>query len=367
VRVLRALAPRTGSFAAFAFLLAACQCGREAPARAPVTEQARDAAALPTLPGAIWFVDDGPPRKLVRLANNTRREISIPDADLFPSRFTLPDGRLVAIASRGDGSADSEQLALVAADGAVERIGPSGAMVRDPVVDPGGAWIVFAGTLDGHSDLYRLELATGDLARLTEDREGNFAPALLGDGVVFASSRDGDSEIYRMAGLDPKAQLRLTAFHKDDWSPVAAADGTLVFLTDREGPVRLFVMGVDGTHQRRLTSRGADEGDELEPTWSADGKRLAYVVEHRSERSVRVRELATGEDRILSPAGAYDAEPSFSPDGAWLALAREGERPRGGHGHGHGSANAIWVVRLSDGVAYPVASGRLPRWVRAQP
>lgn len=311
---------------------------------APVT-----ARELPALPGTIWFVDDAK-RMLSRIASGKRTDVTIADATLFPSRWSLPDGRLVAIASRGDGSPESEQLALVAADATVARLGPVAAMVRDPTVDPRGRWIVIAANLDGHSDLYRIDLETQQAARITNDPKGNFAPvALAADAIAFVSSRDDNSELYRMAAKGGKPQ-RLTAFHKDDWAPVASPDGaTIVFSSDREGPVRLFVMAADGTLQRRLTTRGAEEGDELEVTWSRDGKRIAYIVEHKRERTLRLREVATGEERTLTPPNAHDFEPSFSPDGAWLAVSRDG---------------ALWAIEVATGASHQLtdASSRLPRW-----
>jgi TolB protein len=298
------------------------------------------------LPGTLWFVHDG---VLRRMARGQRHDVAA-DSPLFPSRFALPDGRLVAIASRGDGSPESEQLALVAADGRVTRVGPRAPLVRSPAVERGGTSIVVEANIDGHSELYRIDVATGTPTRLTDNKQGNFAPVAFEDDIVFESSRDGNIELYRLA-----TQQRLTAFHKDDWGALPSPDNrTIIFSSDREGPVRLFAMAPDGTGQRRLTTRAADEGDELEPAWSPDGTRVAYVVETKRERTVRVRDLASGEERIVSPAGARDADPCFSPDGAWVVVARESFKPT--------EPGVVWAVRLVDGAAIAVAKGRLPRW-----
>jgi len=307
------------------------------------------AAAVPVLPGVIWYSE---PHALVRVTGGKRTVIA---GELFPSRWSLPDGRLVAIASKGDGSPDAEQLALVAADGTVTRIGPTAASVREPAVDPRGRWIAAAINQDGHSDLYRLELATRKLARLTTDKQGNFTPAIAGSFLVFASSRDGDSEIYRLPITGKGKAQRLTAFHRDDLDPTPSPDGkTIAFLSDREGPMRIFVMAPDGTHQRRLTDR-AEAASELEPTWSRDGKQLAYIVEREHDRQLVVRDVAATTERTLTPAGVRDAEPSFSPDGTWIVVTREANHE-------------------GDLVALPVAGGepiritsspaieRLPRW-----
>jgi TolB protein len=329
-------------------VLAGCDAKRE-PAAAepkPAPKPAAIDARVAALPGVLWFVDDAA-RSLARLERGVRTEVTLSDgARLFPSRWSLPDGRLVAIASRGDGSANSEQVALVAGDGSVTRIGSAAAMVRDPAVARDGRWIVVAANPDGHMDLYRIEKLSS--ARITRDPKGSFTPTVLtADTIAFASSRDDNSEIYRATVDGEGTAQRLTAFHKDDFAPAASPDGTTIaFASDREGPVRIFVMAADGTGLRRLTTRASAAGDELDHTWSRDGKRIAYLVGGH----VFVRDLAAATERDLTPAGARDAEPSFSPDGAWLAVSRD---------------SAIVAIELATATALQVTTAgtpRLPRW-----
>lgn len=289
------------------------------------------------LPGTIWFMEDVGTPTLARFAGGTRTVIG---RELYPSTQALPDGRLVAIASRGDGSAGSEQLALVGSDGRVERVGPAASQLRDPAVDKRGRWIVIAANFAGQSDLYRVELPSGETKQLTNNVEGNFRPAVLGESIVYVSSRDGDSEIYR-------DDERLTAFHRDDWEPTPSPDGnTIAFLSDRDGTARIYLMNADGTNLRRLTQHTSEESA---ATWSADGTQLAYVV----DQQVWIHDVAKGTDRQITPAGANDLEPSFSPDGRWLAVSRA----RGGH-------NDVWAIPLDGGEPTLVAqNARLPRWL----
>jgi TolB protein len=349
--VIRAGAIRAG-LGALCLWLTACGDARQ-PSAAPGAEQAaRDASRLP---GTIWFVDDGPPRTLVRLAAGARREWTRPDADLYPMARLAPGGVLVAIASRGDGGPDAEQLALVPPHGEIARIGPAAPLVRSPAVDPRGRWIVVAASPDGHSDLYRIDLATAATTRLTSDRQGNFAPAVLGgDAIVFVSSRDGDAEIYRMAAAGGPG-TRLTAFHRDDWQPAASPDGAAIaFTSDREGAPRIFVMAADGTGQRRLTSRTEPDAEESDPVWSPDGRSIAYLVRRPREARVWVRDVATGRERALTPPGVRDAEAAWAPDAAWILVSR-----------GDDHQGELWAMPLTGGEAVRIAAGKsahLPRW-----
>ena len=327
----------------------------------PPAGAAADAVApeVAALPGELWFVAEGPHR-LVRLAAGSRREITSERGDLFPSTARLPDGRIVAIASRGDGGPEAEQLVLVGADGTLTALGPMAAQVRDPVVVDGGAAIVAAIRLDGQSDLYRIALADGAVTRLTNDPQGNYRPANLGpDAIVFVSSRDGDAEIYRSTTRGEQVQ-RMTAFHRDDWEPSPSPDGTsIVFLSDRAGPPRLFEIAADGTALRQLTGRktsGAERKlEEREAVWSRDGAWLAYVLARGGQTQVVLRPARGGPERFVTPADATDLEPAFSPDGRWLVVSRT-----------RGRETELWAIPTGAGEPVQLTrepgTERIPRW-----
>lgn len=333
-------------------LIAACKGDKGDKATGSGSSAAVSATVSPevaALPGELWFVEDKP-HTLVRLAAGKRLAIEAP---LFPSSSRLPDGRLIAIASKGDGSPDAEQLVLVAADGARTPLGPTASQVRDPIADPTGAWVIAALQHEGRTELHRIEVASGAATKLTDNKEGNFHPVLLGaDAITFVSSRDGDSEIYRS---DSKggAVKRLTAFHKDDWDPTPLPGGMLAFTSDREGPPRLFVMKADGTGLRRLTDRAEPDVAEGQLAVSPNGKSIAYVLEGVGRADVVVRALSGGKERIITPRGARDADPTFSPDGRWLIASRT-----------DGSDVALWAHPIAGGDPVRVTSraARLPRW-----
>ena len=297
----------------FAFVLVLVACGAdEAPPVKPRVE----------LPGTLMYMQG---TTLMRYSRGVTTAIT---RDVYPSAHALPDGRVVAIASQGDGET-GEQLALVSPAGRVTRFGPVAAQVRDPAVTADG--IVVAMNISGHSDLYRVTLE-GETSQLTNDPAGNFHPVTAGNEIVYVSSRDGDAEIY-------KGEQRLTAFHRDDFDPVSSPDGsTIVFASDREGPARLFVMASDGTNLRRVTTR-TEAIDESDAVFSRDGALLAYVAGGR----VFIRDAKT-ETEVGSGILA-----TFSPDGNWLAIAKQD--------------GDLVVVPVRGGDPIVLARGaQLPRW-----
>lgn len=58
----------------------------------------------------------------------------------------------------------------------------------------------------------------------------------------------------------------------------------------------------------------------MSPTWSPDGKHLAYVSFEGHRAAVYCQDLATGQRQLISAAPGINGAPAFSPDGKQLAL-----------------------------------------------
>lgn len=98
-------------------------------------------------------------------------------------------------------------------------------------------------------------------------------------------------------------------------------DGTrLAFTSDRDGQIDVYVTAADGSAPRRLTT---DPGGDSSPTWSPDGRRLAFERgTGRDETSKDIWTMtATGAaQRRLTTTPGVDAGPSWSPDGRQIAF-----------------------------------------------
>ena len=95
------------------------------------------------------------------------------------------------------------------------------------------------------------------------------------------------------------------------WSP----DGTLIAFSTEEGDI--YVVRPDGTGRRRITS--ADEpgrgGGTSGPEWSPDGTKLAII----KGGQLRVVDVATRKWQLRAEA-TYMWYPTWSPDGKWIAF-----------------------------------------------
>ena len=156
--------------------------------------------------------------------------------------------------------------------------------------------------------------------------------------------------------VDPYAPVRLTDNPNDDTGPNWTKDGTIRFhRLYPDNRAESWIMNADGTRQslismpqgKRIFSWSPDEqkvlyqkqgdvsksylsnaegsGEILLPfrsgNWSADSKMLVYHSKvSASNYDVFVYSLETGESRNITNSEAFDADPSFSPDGTQVAF-----------------------------------------------
>ena len=160
---------------------------------------------------------------------------------------------------------------------------------------------------------------TSDFADLALSPSGHEV-ALVAQGEIYVAARDG------------KSVKRITRTAGEERNPAFSPDGRrLAYAAERDGRWGLYEAVPADPDERgfaqatRLIERAlpTPPGDAFLPTWSPDGRRLAYI---HDRGAVHVLDPATGADREVVPPGRFypyrDASwwLSWSPDGHWLAL-----------------------------------------------
>jgi TolB protein len=146
-----------------------------------------------------------------------------------------------------------------------------------PDFSPDGTKIAFMSGLNFNFDLYSVDLATGDVTRLTTTPGLDGFPVYSPDGskIAFVSGRSGLPQVWLMNadGSNP-VQLTFDRAPKGqlpDWSP----DGSqIAYQSAATGNGDIYVMNADGTNQRQLT---ATPQPEFGTSWSPDGGKIAFV------------------------------------------------------------------------------------------
>jgi Tol biopolymer transport system component len=188
---------------------------------------------------------------------------------------------------------------------------------RDAAPAAGTGRITFAGT--EHRSLGRVS-GTESSVPLFGPGPAHFdtQSSARGDLLVFTSLRDEPRpQVYLR---DAAGGIRKLTTGRDAGHPELAPDRRSVVFDSAEptgpgGAVRhdLWSVGVDGSGLRRLTDTPADE---ISPTLSPDGSRLAYSTDADPAlgRQIRTRAVAGGPETRISHAPAGNAtEPAWNP------------------------------------------------------
>jgi dipeptidyl aminopeptidase/acylaminoacyl peptidase len=138
--------------------------------------------------------------------------------------------------------------------------------------------------------------------------------------MLFASCRQATiaPAPEATASLAAVATPVQAAVQEQATTPPLGGDGLIAFVSDRDGNGEIYVMNADGSDQRRLTHFRDFDGV---PTWSPDGRQLAYYTHLSHSRwIIQTMDADGGNQRALTDNDACDGAPFWSPDGARIAF-----------------------------------------------
>lgn len=240
-----------------------------------------DASGLPEI-AVTDLTGTEPRRTLVRGGLSAAFE----ELNVAENRLTVTaDGRLMAFVSR-QGASDRIRLYDLRRRRVVRSFDPRMERVLSAAVSPDGSAVAFSANRGGRNDLYVLECRDGGIRRVTDDDAVDLAPFWGADGWIYFASGRGYGLYSALTGIwrirpDGGGLERLVA---EGSSPALSPDGRrLAFVSRRTGTPNVFVLDLSNRSVRQVTDV---PGGATDPAWSADGGRLAFVLDHRLGRDI---------------------------------------------------------------------------------
>jgi len=171
--------------------------------------------------------------------------------------------------------------------------------------DRSGAWRIWIVNADG-----------SNMKQLTHGPEGvaDVDPSFSPDAsrVLFTSTRGGKPGVWSMQ-TNAAAMTRLCDGDQAEWAP----EGQSIVFRRRE---QIFIRRLDSGRERRISPQGWPHCSG--PSWSPDGKRIAFACRWERGNGIFVVPVEGGEPvRVYDKRGA--CEPHWSPDGTELLYETE--------------------------------------------
>jgi len=281
-------------------------------------------------------------------AQDQRPAAKKPGLPLKPERkieFTTDEGTWLSLTVTPDGRSIVFELAghlysLPIAGGEAKPISSGMAFDSQPAASPDGKWIAFISDRDGADNLWIAKVDGTEPKQLSKEKHTDFqSPSWAPEGdyvVVSRTPAQGPHEIW-MYHVDGGTGVQVTKNTPATSVPnapppapnqrtraagaVASPDGKYIYFARRTGNFSYNVTLPLWQIVRRDRTTGDEDvitsapGSAFRPVISPDGTKLVYGTRFDTETGLRLRDLATGEEKWLRyPVQRDDQESAATRD-----------------------------------------------------
>lgn len=222
------------------------------------------------------------------------------------------------------GADDSSALRIADYDGYNRQtILRSQDRIISPSWSPDGNELVYVSFEQYKPIIYRQSLLTGERAIIANFKGSNSAPAISPDLQQVAAAlteHGGEQQIYLISDA---SKQRLRASNGIDTEPTFSPDGRfLAFSSDEAGSLQIYQFDLSTRDTKRLTFSGKYNAS---PQYSSDGKNIVFISRSRRGENVNLLEIASGAQTELTDIRQADS-PTFAPNDN-IILYKDKKRP----------------------------------------
>lgn len=253
-----------------------------------------------------------------------------------------PDGAWIACAAAD--SSGRTDLWLVAAEGGARR-----RLTDDAFIEGSPEWSRDGKRLAFHAAhppeparIWILDLADSRVTQVTREKGRTTNPAWSPDGseIAYYGIASGDEQVWSIPAAGGAAR-RLTFHETQSWNACWSPDGKEIAFSGYRNVATggsLFVMPRDGEgascERSRALTRRTDHGWDRFPSWSPDGRWVAFTARGRDGNWDIWLVSADGRVEVrLTEDPAQDVEPSWAPDSRRLVFQSD-----------RGGSNDLWIL-----------------------
>lgn len=237
-----------------------------------------------------------------------RREL-VQSASPILSPSWAPNGRAIAFATY---SGNQSQIVIQNLSGGGRVVVQSRNTTSSPSFSPDGRRLVYSQSADGNTDIYSIDLASGNTQRLTNHAAIETEPSFSPDGrsIYFTSDRSGSPQIYRMnAGGGGEQRIPLSGSYSANAS--LSPDGQFLAVTRQTGGgAQIGLFELRSGRFEALTNGRLDEG----ASFASNGQMLVYATQEGGRSVLKIINSKGGVAQTLSDPQGRLRNPAWAPE-----------------------------------------------------
>jgi WD40 repeat protein len=249
-------------------------------------------------------------------------------------------GRTLAFDPKGDtiaffartGKRRSLFLVSVLTGKVIKRVSMELDQAQSPALLPDGRRALLSAIKEGVSDIWLLDLETGETKNLTMDSFYDRDPQISPDGslVVYTRRISGHDKIWVFPLNDPSKKTQLTFGTYDDTAPIFSPDGTRVYYSSTEDDEIYNIRSLDlktGVIRQYTDALGGTMTPAVFPGRGSD--RVAFISYFKGEYRLQTLDTAESLKEVEQEiVAASEAPVDFQPDVVHQVVAENKRKKR---------------------------------------